>query len=382
MKYRNIGSRIEGTYSALGFGCMRFPMKEAEGKWEIDLPQVEQMFEQALDAGVNYFDTAYPYHDGMSERIVGDLLCSRHRDRFSLATKMPVWQVEKEEDFETIFNEQLEKLKTDHIDFYLIHAIDKEKWDKMVGFNVKQWLINKQKEGKIRYKGFSFHGAPQDFIDIVDDWKDDWDFCQIQYNFIDTQNQAGTAGLLHAASMGIGVIIMEPLLGGSLVDPPQPVREIWDNADVSRTPVEWALQWLWDQKEVAVVLSGMSSLAQLEENLAIANRSEIGFLTDAQKQLFPKAEALYKELRPVPCTACEYCLPCPNGVAIPGVFRFYNDAVGYNQAPGIRKGGYNWWIKEEAQGDKCIECGECMSKCPQSIDIIEKLKEAHSYLTA
>jgi len=360
---------------------MRFPQIEKEGKKTIDLNQVESMFTTALDAGINYIDTAYPYHGGESEKIVGEYLCKKHRDRFSLATKMPVWEVKKEEDFERLFQEQLEKLQTDYIDFYLVHAIDKERWEEMKALNIQGWLLEKQKAGQIKYKGFSFHGAPGDFTHILDAWEDQWDFCQIQYNFMDKKNQAGEAGLLRAYEKGIGVIIMEPLLGGSLSDPPKPMVDFWAEADKTVSPVERAFQWLWDLKEVGIVLSGMSNMQQLEEDIAFASRSGIGSLSDEDKALYPQAEKLYKKLRPVPCTACEYCLPCPSGVAIPRIFGLYNDAVGYNQNLEIRKGQY-FWVPDKEKADKCTECGECLSKCPQKINIIDKLKEYREMLSA
>lgn len=381
MQYRTIGKRVTGEYSALGFGCMRFPMIEKEGKKEIDLAQVEKMFEKALDSGINYIDTAYPYHGGESEKIVGEYLCKKHRNRFSLASKMPVWEVKKEEDFERLFQEQLGKLQTDHIDFYLVHAIDKNGWERMKALNIQNWLLEKQKSGQIKYKGFSFHGPAEDFPHIVDAWEDEWDFCQIQYNFMDKKNQAGEAGLLHAYGKGIGVIIMEPLLGGSLSNPPKPMQDFWAKADPSISPVERAFQWLWDLKEVGVVLSGMSNMQQLEEDIDFASRSAIDSLTEEDRALYPRAEELYKTLRPVPCTACEYCLPCPSGVAIPRVFGLYNDAVGYNQNLEIRKGQY-FWVPANEKAENCTECGVCLDKCPQKIDIITKLKEYREMLTA
>jgi predicted aldo/keto reductase-like oxidoreductase len=348
-------------------------------KRTVDISQVKTMFDRALAAGITYFDTAYPYHGGQSETIVGEHLCREHRDEFLLATKMPVWKVKEHADFDRIFNEQLEKLQTDHIDFYLIHAIGYERWTQACDLGIREWLIEKQKSGAIRYKGFSFHGPEKEFPLIIDEWADQWDFCQIQYNFVDTHNQAGTRGLHYAASLGIGVVIMEPLLGGNLVSPPPEVNRIWAEAG-GRDAVELALDWLWDQNEVGTVLSGMSSLEQLEQNIEYAGRSGVGMLSDEVRELFPRAKKTYQKIRPIACTSCEYCLPCPSGVAIPRVFAAANDAVAFRQPAGVRAryGG----VAEENRAGACVECGECLEKCPQSIDIINDLKKAHELLTA
>jgi uncharacterized protein len=379
MQYRRLGERISEQVSALGFGCMRLPMAEHDGERSIDIPQAVEMFEIALDAGINYFDTAYPYHGGESEKVVGEHLCRTRRDEFLLATKMPIWKVEKESDFDEIFAEQLEKLQTDHIDFYLVHAIDLPRWTNAKELGIQSWMKKKQESGAIRYKGFSFHGLSTDFPKIIDDWADEWDFCQIQYNYIDIDHQAGRKGLRYAASRGIGVVIMEPLQGGSLATPPPSVvKALGDKRGAD--PVGSALCWLWDQAEVGVVLSGMSTPEQLQENLTHADRSGIGFLDNSGRTIYRNAKKAFDDLRSVKCTACEYCLPCPNGVAIPGVFRAMNQATAFNYPKAVRN--QYGWIPEAHRASACIECGECMDKCPQKIDIITELKRANEYLTA
>lgn len=380
MKYRRMGTRVPVEVSALGFGCMRLPTMPAGEKRVIDRTRTQGMFETALAAGINYFDTAYPYHSGESERVVGELLCREHRDEFFLATKMPVWAVKEASDFDRIFNEQLEKLQTDRVDFYLVHAIDRERWKSVCDLGIREWLLQKQASGQIRYKGFSFHGGSDEFQPIIDDWADEWDFCQIQYNYIDVENQAGRVGLRHAASKGIGVVIMEPLLGGNLVVAPPAVQEIWERSGHKASPVERALEWLWDQPEVGILLSGMSSLEQVQQNIDLAGRAQIGVLTEAERLLFDEARAAYEAIRPIPCTECEYCLPCPNGVAIPRIFHAVNDAVAYAQPKAVRSryGG----VDTPNRADVCVECGECMEQCPQGIDIIEELKKGHDLLTA
>ena len=267
MQYRPFG-KLDWKVSALGFGAMRLPILENDSS-KIDEAEAIRMIRYAIDEGVNYIDTAYPYHGGASEPLVGRALQDGYRERVRLATKLPIWLVESPADFDKFLNEQLTRLQTDHIDFYLLHGLNKTNWPKMQSLNVINWLEQARASGRIRHIGFSFHDSVDVFKQIVDGY-DHWDFCQIQYNYMDIERQAGTEGLKYAAARGLGVIVMEPLLGGRLVEPPEVVQEIWDSAPVKRTPANWALQWVWDQPEVPLILSGMSTMQQVEQNVASA----------------------------------------------------------------------------------------------------------------
>ena len=356
--------------SILGFGCMRLASK-ADGS--IDEERATKQVRYAIDHGVNYVDTAWPYHMGQSEPFVGRALADGYRGKVKLATKLPSWLIEKREDMDTFLNAQLEKLKTDHIDYYLVHALVGALWDNVEKLGVADFLTKAKADGRIRNAGFSFHGAGEDFSRIVDAY--DWDFCQIQYNFLDEKNQAGTAGLEYAASRGLGVIIMEPLRGGNLTKTvPPAVREIWDEATVKRTPAEWALRWIWNHPEVTVVLSGMNDEANIRENLKVAGVAYPNSLTEAELQLVKRVESKYRELMKVGCTGCRYCMPCPSGVNIPLCFEEYNnlyladDPNGEKFMYAARLGG------AVALGDPefaslCVQCRECVEKCPQHIDI-------------
>ena len=296
-----------------------------------------------------------------------------YRGKVKLATKLPSWLIEKREDMDTFLNAQLEKLKTDHIDYYLVHALVGALWDNVEKLGVADFLTKAKADGRIRNAGFSFHGAGEDFSRIVDAY--DWDFCQIQYNFLDEKNQAGTAGLEYAASRGLGVIIMEPLRGGNLTKTvPPAVREIWDEATVKRTPAEWALRWIWNHPEVTVVLSGMNDEANIRENLKVAGVAYPNSLTEAELQLVKRVESKYRELMKVGCTGCRYCMPCPSGVNIPLCFEEYNNLYLVYNPDGekfmyaARLGG------AVALGDPefaslCVQCRKCVEKCPQHIDI-------------
>jgi len=378
MEYRDFGN-TGFRPSALGFGCMRLPLLEGEENL-IDEAEATRMIRYAIDQGVNYIDTAWPYHQGQSEPVVGRILKDGYRERVALATKMPSWLIEKEADFDSFFNSQLERLQTDHIDFYLLHTLNQEYWDKYLKFKVFNWAERQLADGRIRNLGFSFHDDFEVFERILTGY-DHWDFCQIQYNYMDVDFQAGQRGLKMAADRGLGVVIMEPLKGGQLAKetPPAPVKAVFDRAEVDWKPAEWALQWLWNQPEVGLVLSGMSAMRQVEENLISASRSGVGSFGPAQTRLMEEARAAWKGVAPVACTHCEYCLPCPNEVLIPQIFEIYNNSVMYDlQARGKRR--YEREIAAENRADQCVECGTCESLCPQHLEIIQYLKDAHAYL--
>ncbi len=381
MQYRNFG-RLDWKVSALGFGCMRFPTTDgARLSPNIDEAEAIRMVRHAIDEGVNYVDTAYPYHGGQSEIVLGKALQDGYREKVKLATKLPIWEVQSSEDFDRLLNEQLRKLQTDHIDFYLLHSLNKSRWHDVV---LKHDLLAKAKEaladGRIRHLGFSMHDDYACFEEIVNG-SELWSFCQIQYNYMDTENQAGTRGLKLATSKGLAVVIMEPLLGGRLVDPPKDVLEAMEQFPVRRAPAEWALQWLWDQPEVSVVLSGMSTMEQVEENLQFGNRSQVQSFGDAEQKLIAQVREMYRALMAVPCTKCSYCMPCPNGVNIPTNFDFFNHAHLFDDTVGARF-RYEVFLTPEQRSSNCIDCGTCEGLCPQKIPISEWMPKVTALLAA
>jgi len=379
MQYRNFG-KLDWKVSALGFGCMRLPTTDGQPTGpNIDEAEAIRMIRHAIESGVNYVDTAYMYHGERSEVVLGKALQDGYRERVKLATKLPVWMVNSPEDFDRILGEQLQRLQTDHIDCYLLHALGKERWHKRV---LKHGLLAKAEaaiaDGRIRHLGFSFHDGYEAFEEIVNSYER-WDFCQIQYNYMDTENQAGLKGLKLAASRGLAVVVMEPLLGGRLADPPKEVRALIDAAEPQRTAAEWALRWLWDQPEVSAVLSGMSTMAQVEENLRVAKDSRIGSFAEADQKLIEQARELYKARTAIPCTRCEYCMPCPNGVNIPGNFEFFNHAHLYEDVPGARF-RYSVFLKPSERSDACTACHDCEELCPQGIAISEWMPKVTTLL--
>jgi uncharacterized protein len=365
MHYRKFGN-LDIQVSALGFGCMRLPVIDGKSG-NIDQGEAIRMIRYAIDQGVNYIDTAYGYHEKMSEIVTGKALLDGYREKVNLATKLPVWLVNETADFDKLLNEQLGKLQTDHIDFYLMHALNQDSWKKVVSLDLLSRAEAAVADGRIRHIGFSFHDNLDTFKEIIDGFNH-WDFCQIQYNYMDVENQAGTEGLRYAAAKGLGVVIMEPLLGGKLARNIPAVEPIWQSAAVQRTPADWALQWLWNQPEVSLVLSGMSTMPQVEENLASARASGVGMLTPEDAVVIASVREKIEQLSPIPCTKCEYCLPCPNGVAIPRNFAVYNEGAMYH-APDEARRAYKQWIEDEFKAERCLQCAECESKCPQKITI-------------
>jgi predicted aldo/keto reductase-like oxidoreductase len=378
MQFRKFG-RLDWNASVLGFGCMRLPTldKNPNGP-NINVAEAERMIRHALDQGVNYFDTAYVYHEGRSEVVLGKALLGL-RDRVKIATKCPVWLIQQEADFDRMLNEQLRRLQTDHVDFYLLHALGKSRWNEYV---LKYRLIEKAeaaiRDGRIRHLGFSFHDTYESFADIVNGY-DRWTFCQIQYNYMDTENQAGTRGLQVAAAKGLAVVIMEPLLGGRLARPPASIREVIDRCDVKRSPADWALQWLWNQPEVSVVLSGMNNQDQVTANLDSAARAASRSFQTADLKLIASLQQQYRERTAIPCTQCSYCMPCPNGVDIPANFEIYNEAFLHEDVPGARF-KYQIFIPETARASACVACHTCEDHCPQTIPISEWMPKVHALL--
>jgi len=379
MQYRNFG-RLDWKASALGFGCMRFPTLDGE-RLSPNIVEAEalRMVRYAIDNGVNYLDTAYPYHGGQSEVVVGKALQGGYREKVKLATKLPVWLVEGPADFDRLLNEQLEKLQTDHIDFYLLHALSHDRWQDIV---LKHKLLDRAEaalaDGRIRHLGFSFHDEYASFEEIVNG-TDLWSFCQIQYNYMDTENQAGTRGLKLAADKGLAVVIMEPLMGGRLADPPKDILAAMQSFPVRRSPVEWALQWLWDQPEVSVILSGMSTMAQVKENLGFADHSRPQAFGPAEHALFAEIREKYSARIAIPCGRCNYCMPCPNGVNIPGNFDLFNYAHLCDDVAGARF-KYQVFLTESQRSGSCIACSVCEGLCPQKIQISEQMAKVTALL--
>ena len=379
MEYRDFG-KTGLKVSALGFGCMRLPVLDGDSG-KIDEPVATAMLRNAIKQGLNYVDTAWPYHSEQSEPFVGRALQDGYREKVYLATKMPSWLVKSPEDLERLFATQLDRLQTDHIDFYLLHALNAGHWDNYLKVRVFDWAERKMADGQIRHLGFSFHDRYEVFDKILNGY-DNWDFCQLQYNYMDVDEQAGRRGVLEAAEKGLGVIVMEPLRGGKLAvqNPPAQVAKAFSHSQRDWTMAEWALQWLWDQPEVSLLLSGMSTMEQVEQNLRSASRSGVGSLSDEDHETINRVQKAWSGLAPVPCTGCEYCLPCPNGVEIPRIFKLYNESVMYDRQ-GRGQNAYQNDFTDDQRADMCVECGQCEDLCPQSIQIIQKLKDAHSYLT-
>ncbi|MGB7595666.1 MAG: aldo/keto reductase [Erysipelotrichaceae bacterium] len=376
MNYRK-NSKNGDSLSILGFGCMRLPKKGNA----IDEEESVKMIISAIERGVNYFDTAYIYQNGKSETILGKALAQGYRDKVKIATKLPPFLVKKTADLDKIFNIQCERLQTDHIDYYLIHMLmDVQTWNRLKSLEITEWIREKKRTGEIRNIGFSFHGTRSEFISIVDAY--DWDFCQIQYNFIDENNQAGKSGLLHAASKGIPVIVMEPLRGGKIVfGLPKEIDELWKQMKPSRSVVEWALRWVWNHPQVNVVLSGMSTQEQVDDNIRIASDAQADSLSTQELSVFDKAREIIRAKTKVNCTACGYCMPCPHGVDIPACFAAYNDKYLNHKGFGAKLTylqNTGAMSNHPAYASKCVQCRVCESHCPQSIVISERLKEVKS----
>lgn len=376
MQYRKFTNDGLNT-SLLGFGCMRFPTIDKDLS-KIDKNISEKMLEFAIDHGVNYFDTAYNYHGGNSEGFVGQFFKKKGiRNKIYLASKNPVWLVEKYEDFEKLLDEQLERLQTDYIDFYLLHSLHEKTYRKIINLNVFKFLDEAKKKGKIRYAGFSFHDELPLFKEIANAYP--WDFCQIQLNYMDREMQAGLEGLKYAHTKGLDVVIMEPIKGGKLVNPSDEINDIWSKSEIKRTPAEWALRWIFDFPQVKVVLSGMSSLDQVKENIRIADEGFPNSLTEKELSLIDRVTDVYKKKIKVGCTSCEYCLPCPSNVSIPNIFEMYNNMYVYDAIENSQK-SYKALKEKSKDVSQCIECGECENICPQHLEVISLLKEAEKEL--
>ncbi|AIY87145.1 MULTISPECIES: aldo/keto reductase [unclassified Thermotoga] len=375
MQYREFG-RTGVKTSLLGFGAMRLPVI-GEDHSNIDEEKAIEMIRYAIDHGVNYVDTAYPYHGGNSEKVVGKALKDGYREKVFLATKSPVWQVEKHEDFERILDEQLEKLQTDHVDMYLMHALNKERWEKIKNLRFSDFFEKAKAKGKIRFAGFSFHDSYPVFKEIVDGY--DWDFCQIQLNYMDVNYQAGLRGLKYAGSKGLAVVIMEPLKGGKLARLPEKVMEILRKYNKNWSPVELSFRWIGHHPEVSTILSGMSTLEQVKQNIDIMSKITPGNLTDEDMKMIEEIRKTLESFAVINCTQCGYCMPCPNGVDIPRNFRLYNETVMFEDWEGGRK-TYKWLESQKSAASFCVECGECLSKCPQKLDIPNLLKKVHREL--
>jgi predicted aldo/keto reductase-like oxidoreductase len=375
MQYRTLGSTgVE--VSALGFGCMRLPVIGGKAQ-DIDYPKATEMLHYAIDHGVNYVDTAYFYHAeqfgqaGQSEPFVGEALSGGWRDRVHLATKMPLFHIQKTDDFERYLEEQLGRLQTDHIDFYLLHGLVGDTFDRVRALGVLEFLDKARADGRIGHGAFSFHGELDDFKRIVDSY--DWAFSQIQYNYMDVDYQAGLAGLRYAADKGIGVVVMEPIKGGKLAGglPPE-AQAIFDAAAVKRTPAAWALRYVWNDPGVSLALSGMNAMEQVVENLAIADEAVADSLTADEVAMFAKVREIMAARIKADCTACRYCQPCPSGVEIPKVLASLNAAAVWDDP--------NQWLTGYTQvkggASMCTECGQCEDICPQGLPIRELMKEA------
>jgi len=370
MQYR-LDTKTGNKLSALGMGCMRLPGTLGN----VDMPKAEALILEAIALGVNFFDTAYLYPG--SEAALGTVLHKNNvRDKVYIATKLPLFKCHAYEDFDKFFNIQLQRLKTDYVDYYFMHNMTKpEDWERLCGLGIEKWLAEKREQGKIKHVGFSFHGARDAFTTLIDAY--DWDFCMMQYNYINVNYQAGASGLKYAYSKGIPVFIMEPLLGGRLAkDLPGAAVKLFKEHSPNATPASWALKWLWNQPEVTMVLSGMSEMGQLTENVALATTSPVGGMTESELEVVGKVAEAFSASYKIPCTGCNYCLPCPVKINIPDSFLAYNASYAISRFTGIQNyattsGGFT---KAFSVHD-CTKCGKCEKLCPQEIAIVDRLKD-------
>lgn len=376
MQYRK-DEKSGNQLSVLGFGCMRFARKRGA----IDMDKAEKLIMKAINEGVNYFDTAYIY--GGSEAALGAILDkNKVRDKIYIATKLPLYLCKSYADFDKYFNISLERLKTDYIDYYLMHMLSSpEQWEKLKGFGIEKWLEEKKSSGKIKNIGFSYHGKRGDFNTLVDAYN--WDFCQIQYNYININYQAGEDGLKYAHSKGLPVIIMEPLLGGRLASGlPEKAVKVFNNADKSLSSAGWALKWLWNQPEVTVVLSGMNADEQLDENIKIAGSSHAGMMNEKENNAVQEVIGIFNEAYKIPCTGCGYCMPCPKNVNIPGCFSAYNAVYAVGKSSGRQQymTGTGLVTRTPSYASLCVKCGKCEKHCPQNIKIRDSLSEVEKHM--
>ena len=367
MEYRE-NPRNHQKLSALGYGCLRFTRKGSG----IDQKKAEEEMALAIESGVNYFDTAYTYPG--SEEALGTFLAKGYRDRVKIATKLPHYYIKKPEDMDRYFNEELARLKTDHVEYYLMHMLnDPKAWERLCTLGIREWIAEKKRTGQIENIGFSFHGGTENFIRLLDAY--DWDFCQIQYNYMDEHSQAGRAGLQYANAKGLPVIIMEPLRGGRLVAGlPASAKKLIEETTPSRSAAEWGLRWLWNQPEVTVVLSGMNDVDQVKENVRIASDARVGSFGEEEQAVIDRIREEINRYVKVPCTGCGYCMPCPKGVAIPVCFQAYNTSYTDSLFSGLKAYFMCNALRGQNTGaSACVACGRCKTHCPQGIDIPTEL---------
>ncbi len=378
--------------SALGFGAMRLPTKGMLRR--VDEEESIRIIRKGIDLGINYIDTAWPYHLGNSEKVIGKALKDGYREKVHLVTKLPIFLVRKTADFDRFLNTQLERLQTEYVDLYLFHGLTQRSFEKIKNLNLIEKMEKARSEGKIKAIGFSFHDSLPIFREIIDFYQ--WDACQIQYNYMDTAQQAGDEGLMYAHGKGIAVIIMEPVKGGMLANPPKEALDLMKKSTVQRTPVDWALQFVWNQPEVGVVLSGMGNMKMIEENCESAANSGINTLSKEENQTLGQIADIYRKKIAVPCTACRYCMPCPYGVNIPGNFATVNTFSindGWNGVDPLLRFRQRIRYRKRAKNKKqlkknpnngrasiCVQCGACIPKCPQNIQIPEELAKAAQVL--
>jgi predicted aldo/keto reductase-like oxidoreductase len=376
MQYRR-DTKSGNNLSVLGMGCMRFP----KNLGAVDMRKTEQLVLEAIAGGVNYFDTAYIY-PGSEEALGAILEKNKVREKVYIATKLPIVVCRKPEDFDKFFNKQTERLRTTHIDYYLLHMLtDTASWEKLCRWGIREWIEGKKKSGAIGRLGFSFHGIQDEFLKLLDDYP--WDFCQIQYNYAGENFQAGVRGLKKAAAQGIPCVIMEPLLGGKLVtNLPREARALFKKADPQFSPAAWGLRWLWDQDEVTLVLSGMSEPGQLRENCALAARALPGMLTPGERETFRKVLALFNESYKIRCTGCNYCMPCPRHVNIPACFAAYNTSYSMGLVQGMQQYTTSAAVTSEhtSGAGRCVKCGNCEKHCPQRLPIVASLQRVRRRL--
>lgn len=373
MRYRRFG-KLDWQASVLGFGAMRLPILD-EDFGRINEPEATKMIRYAIDHGVNYIDTAYPYHLGTCEAFLGRALQDGYRQKVRIATKMPTWLIHTREDMDKYIEEQLSRLKTDKIDFYLLHGMNKERWRNLTRLDVFKWAEGKIAEGKFGRLGFSFHDEYSVFKEMIDSY-DKWGLCQVLYNYMDAKYQAGTRGIRYAASKGLPVVVMEPIAGGRLaLKSHKAIEAIWNKAKVKRTPAEWALLWTWNNPDVTVVLSGMGNISQVKENAISADSAEPGILSRKELSLFSRVASEYKKHGFIQCTECRYCQPCPNGVDVPGIIALFNEYYMKNRDSSVQA-KYRKQITSSNSAKRCARCGKCEELCPQHLPIKDTMNRA------